>query len=187
MKPDDSSCQTLLVEPVPAMGAEYRAFLQEFVLAGEEGLLNILPVEIEDESEFILKLKNHAEGYDSPDGSVPCSAYWLLSRDRSLLGEIHIRHRLTPAMENYGGHIGYMVRPSERGKGYGTRMLAFALERAAAMGLERVMITCEPGNVASARVIQRNGGKLIDAPAARGGRVASRYWIDLLPGGVWRG
>ena len=161
------------------MGAAYRAFLQEFVLAGEEGLLNCLPGEIEDATWFIRSLRNHAEGCDSPGGSVPCSAYWLLSENQSLLGEIHIRHRLTPDMENYGGHIGYMVRPDERGKGYGTRMLALALEKAAAMGLERVMITCEPGNIASERVIQRNGGKLIDGPAARGGRVASRYWIEL--------
>jgi len=172
-KSKENPCRTLLVEPVPAMGEAYRAFLQEFVLAGEEGLLNCLPGEMENASEFIRRLRNHAEGCDSPDGSVPCSAY------RFLLGEIHIRHRLTPDMENYGGHIGYMVRPGERGKGYATRMLALALEKAAAMGLDRVMITCEPGNIASERVIQRNGGRLIAGPAARGGRMASRYWIDL--------
>ena len=173
------SSQTLLVEPPAGMGEAYWAFLQEFVSAGEEGILYNLPGAIGEAEEAIHNLKNHAEGFDLPEGGVPCTAYWLLSGDRVLLGEVHIRHRLTPALENYGGHIGYMVRPGGRGKGHATRMLAFALEKAAAMGLEKVMLTCEPDNIASARVIQKNGGRLINEPVAAGCRPVFRYWIDL--------
>lgn len=161
------------------MGAAYREFLHEFVLNGEEGLLYNLQEAMDDTEEFIGRLKNHSEGVDIPDGGVACTAFWLLSDDGILLGEIHIRHRLTPQLENYGGHIGYLVRPSQRGKGYATKMLALIMEKARAIGLKRVMLTCDPGNIASARVIQKNGGTLIDEPVARTVRPASRFWIDI--------
>jgi predicted acetyltransferase len=112
---------------------------------------------------------------------VPSSVYWLLSENGYLLGDIRIRHRLTPAWEDLGGHIDYGVRPSQRRKGYATRMLAMALEKARAMGLKRVLITCDPANVGSVRTIQRNGGKLLSESIAKNGRLTSRYWIDLQP------
>jgi len=167
-----------LIEPAPEMAVAYRGFLQEFIDAGEEGILDHMPDEIEDAAECIRRLKDHALGVNLPDGWVTCTAYWLVSGER-LVGEIHIRHRLTPALEDYGGHIGYMVRPCERGKGHGTRMLALGLGKVRAMGLYRVLVTCAPENAASARVIRKNGGKLISESVARVGRITSRYWIDL--------
>ena len=97
-----------------------------------------------------------------------------------LLGVAKLRHTLNPTLEDIGGHIGYSIRPSERGKGYGTLILALTLERARALGLSRVLITCDTANIRSARVILRNGGVLTSEgySAARGARV-SRYWIAL--------
>jgi predicted acetyltransferase len=172
-------CSVQLIEPEPEMAQAYQAFLLEFIAAGEEGILDSLPDEIEDAAECIRRLQDHARGMNLPEGWVSCSAYWLLSEREVLLGEIHIRHRLTPALEDYGGHIGYMVRPGERGKGYATRMLALALEKARAMGLRQVLLTCSPENTASARVIQKNGGGLDSESVAKVGRMTSRYWIDL--------
>ena len=169
----------LLAEPIPGMGLAYDEFLQEFVAAGEEGILHHLPEGDEDAADLIRRLINRSKGIDLPDGWVPCTAYWLMSGNGALLGEIHIRHRLTPALEDYGGHIGYMVRPTQRRKGYATKMLALALEKAGELGLARVMITCDPANIASASVIQRNGGILLDESVAGAGRLTSRYWIDL--------
>lgn len=168
-----------LIDPAPKMEQAYRAFLQEFISAGEEGILDSVPDEIGNAAECIRRLQDHALGVNLPEGWVACSAYWLLSEREVLLGEIHIRHRLTPALEDYGGHIGYMVRPGERRKGYATTMLALALEKARALGLRRALVTCAPENVASARVIQKNGGMLISESVAKVGRMTSRYWIDL--------
>jgi len=174
----DADCRhAFLIEPIQGMEGAYREFLQEFVQSGEEGLLYNLPEAMEDTAGFIRRLKSHTEGFD--DASVSCSAYWLLSEEEVLLGEIHIRQRLTLQLENYGGHVGYMVRPSQRRMGYATKMLALGLEKARAIGLHRIMVSCEPENIASARVIEKNGGKLIVEPGVREGRPASRYWIDL--------
>ena len=78
------------------------------------------------------------------------------------------------------GHAGYNVRPSARGRGYATRMLGLILERARAAGLARVMLPVEGDNPASARVIERNGGRLkrqvVDPES---GEVTRVFWIEL--------
>lgn len=176
---NESARSVQLIEPQPEMAQAYVGFLQEFIAAGEEGLLHNIPCENEDTARYLRRLKEHALGVNLPDGWVDCSAYWLLSDREVLLGEIHIRHVLTPALEDYGGHIGYMVRPSERGKGYGTAMLALALDKAREMGFRRLLVTCAPENTASARVIRKNGGRLASETVAKVGRMTSRYWIDL--------
>ena len=168
-----------LIEPAVQMAQAYGKFLQEFIDAGEEGALFTVPAEVGDAAESIRCLQDHARGINLPEDWVSATACWLLSDQEVLLGEIHIRHRLTPALEVFGGHIGYMIRPSERGKGYGTMMLALGLEKALSLGLRRVLVTCDPANAASARVIQKNGGKLAVEPAGNGGRLTLRYWIEL--------
>lgn len=96
------------------------------------------------------------------------------------LGVAKLRHTLNPTLEDIGGHIGYSIRPSERGKGYGARILALTLERARALGLSRVLITCDSANIRSARVILANGGVLTSEgySPTLGARV-SRFWIAL--------
>jgi predicted acetyltransferase len=73
-----------------------------------------------------------------------------------------MRHRLTPELEQEGGHIGYHVVPSQRGKGHATRMLAQAVALLIAEGVRSVVITCAADNGASRRVIERNGGRLLE-------------------------
>ncbi|HWB58525.1 MAG TPA: GNAT family N-acetyltransferase [Chthoniobacteraceae bacterium] len=171
-----------LIEPRLEMCEAYREFLQECIDAGEEGAIFTVPDKIgEDVDGAIRRLQDHARGINLPEGWVPCSAWWMLSGEGRLLGEIHVRHRLTPGLKAFGGQIGYIVRPSERRKGYATRMLALALDKARSLGLRRVLVTCDPGNDASSRVIAKNGGKLepgvmsVKPPHQR----VLRYWIEL--------
>jgi predicted acetyltransferase len=102
------------------------------------------------------------------------------TRQARVLGVAKLRHLLTPTLEDIGGHIGYNIRPSERGKGYGTLILALTLDCARELGLSRVLLTCDTDNIRSARVIMRNGGVLTSEGYSplRGARV-SRYWIAL--------
>lgn len=97
---------------------------------------------------------------------VPSSTYWIVF-DGRILGTSRLRHQLTSDLEIEGGHIGYDVRPTERGRGIGTVLLRLTLERSAALGLGSVRITCDADNVGSIRVIEKNGGRPI-------GRVLSR-------------
>jgi len=60
------------------------------------------------------------------------------------------------------GHIGYTVVPWKRRRGYATQALAEMLEDAKAQGLRYVEITTGIENVASQRVIEANGGILVE-------------------------
>jgi predicted acetyltransferase len=104
-------------------------------------------------------------------GFVPMTTLWWAEDDR-MLGRLSIRHRLTPALEKLGGHIGYDVRPSARRRGHATAMLAAALPRAAALGIDRALVMCDLTNTASRKVIEANGGELIDLAHDK-----RRYWV----------
>jgi predicted acetyltransferase len=101
---------------------------------------------------------------------VPQTTFWYVEAG-NYLGSIRIRHRLTPSLLEEGGHIGYDVRPTARLQGHATAMLARALQFAASLGLDQVLVTCDEDNVGSRRVIEANGGRYEDT---RSGKL--RYW-----------
>lgn len=108
----------------------------------------------------------------TPDGSkVPNTHFWI-AEGEELVGYLHLRHRLNDFLLEEGGHIGYSVRPSRRREGHATRALALGVRRAAEVGVDRVLVTCDDDNAASRRTIERCGGVLEDV--RRGKR---RYWI----------
>nr|WP_319464069.1 GNAT family N-acetyltransferase [Micromonospora sp. RTP1Z1] len=78
--------------------------------------------------------------------------------------------------QEYGGHIGYGVRPSARRRGVATFALGVALSEAARRGIDPVLVTCDDDNTASARIIERHGGVLEDVRDTELGRIR-RYWI----------
>ena len=96
-----------------------------------------------------------------PEGYVPATVLWLMDGDE-YLGRIAIRHRLTDALRLGGGHIGYDNRPTARGRGYATTMLHEALTVARILGITSALLTCDADNLASRKVIERNGGVLQD-------------------------
>jgi predicted acetyltransferase len=106
-----------------------------------------------------------------PPGWVPCTTLWWVA-EREFLGRLAIRHELTKSLLNYGGHIGYDVRPTARRRGHGTAMLAAALPVAHGLGLDPVLVTCDEDNTGSRKVIEANHGVLEDQ---RG--VKLRYWV----------
>jgi len=124
------------------------------------------------------------KGREARKGWSP-SHTWLAVRrcDGRLVGIINYRSPLTDFLLQYGGHIGYCVRPSERRKGYATQMLRLALAKCREAGEERVLVTCDKGNTASAKVILANGGRLEneaeDQPGLGRSGIIQRYWIAI--------
>ena len=113
-----------------------------------------------------------------PEGWVPRTEFWL-EEDGRIIGCVRLRFELTPELENEGGHIGYDIRPSMRRRGYGTVMLRLALAEARAIGIERVLVTCDDDNVGSIAVIERNGGTLVgQGLSKKSGKIVRRYWIE---------
>jgi len=94
-----------------------------------------------------------------PGGCVPQSTFWWVAGDE-YVGRLALRHRLTPHLLVEGGNIGFEVRPSARGRGHATAMLAAALPLAAGLGIALAYLDCDEDNTASRRVIESNGGRL---------------------------
>lgn len=114
-----------------------------------------------------------------PTGFVCAHTFFSLNEKGDIVGAINIRHTLNDHLRNYGGHIGYGVRPSMRRKGYATAMLREGLEEAKKLGINRVLVCCNAENTASSRTIERCGGVLENvAPDPECDHLVKRYWID---------
>lgn len=110
-------------------------------------------------------------------GWVPQTTLWWIDEDDEYIGRVAIRHCLTEALLQFGGHIGYDVRSSRRCQGHATAMLAASLPFARELGIERALVTCDHDNVGSRKVIEANGGEP-DVPTA----VKLRYWVGTASG-----
>ncbi len=117
------------------------------------------------------------------DGKVPDTVCFCLDTERNrFVGAVNIRHYLNDPLMRCGGHIGDGIRPSMRGRGLGTKMIALALAKCREMGIERVLMVCDANNPASAHTIQKNGGILENRTVEKGEEI-ERYWIDLTGSG----
>ena len=140
------------------------------------------------------RLAEEDPGTELAEGRVHCSSRWIVSGGAVSAGEEHdpgggklregdqilgflaIRHRLNRYLLEFGGHIGYSVRPSARGRGIATAALEQALVEARELGIERVLVTFDEDNAASRRVIEKAGGHVEDVRENR-----RRYWFGGQP------
>ncbi|MCM4077825.1 GNAT family N-acetyltransferase [Paractinoplanes hotanensis] len=131
-------------------------------------------------AEWVARLRDEADPSTPLDeGLVHCTYRWIVEDDE-YLGAVALRHTLNDFLLNVGGHIGYGVRPSARRQGLAGWALGRTLETARTLGLDRVLVTCVPSNVASARTIEKNGGVYEDTRTT-GPDTVKRYWIALGP------
>ncbi|MEO6144064.1 MAG: GNAT family N-acetyltransferase [Dermatophilaceae bacterium] len=106
-----------------------------------------------------------------PEGFVALTTLWWVDGD-DFLGRLSIRHELTHWLREFGGHIGYVVRPSARRQGHASAMLAAALPIARDLGIDPALLTCDDTNASSRRVIESNGGVLEDQREDK-----LRFWV----------
>ncbi|MFG3532357.1 GNAT family N-acetyltransferase [Streptomyces sp. NPDC047917] len=129
-------------------------------------------------SAWVEKLRQQSDSSVAlGEGHVHATHWWIVEDD-TYLGAIDLRHRLNAFLLDAGGHIGYSIRPSARRRGLATWALGAVLPEARAMGLGRVLVTCDDDNAGSARSIERNGGVLEDVRPTKAG-IKRRYWISL--------
>jgi predicted acetyltransferase len=121
---------------------------------------------------FIAELIRQGDtSHPPPSGWTHTSTYWWVDGER-YLGSIRIRHEEIPPVLDQAGLIGYDIAPKERRQGHGTAMLRAALPIAKGLGFDRVLITCDPDNVGSRKVMENNGGIF---EGERNGKL--RYWV----------
>ena len=126
----------------------------------------------------ICELRKNEETCGKTGTEVPSHTYLAVRKsDDKVVGVIDLRHHINhPILGTWGGHCGYSVRPSERGKGYAKEMLRLNIQNAKVVGIEKLLITCDVKNEASEKTILANGGvyeKTIDVDDSK----MKRYWI----------
>ncbi len=168
-----------LVLPTPEYKENLMEYKREFIENGDsmDGTAGLRNAETFEEwySAFCDNLKEETVRA----GLVPSNTYMAISTDDGrLIGMIDIRHRLNDYLLDFGGHIGYSVRKSERQQGYATEMLALALAECVKLNIYKILITCDKDNIASAKTIINNGAKL-ENEIPEGNGITQRYWITL--------
>jgi predicted acetyltransferase len=168
-----------LVEPAPAHKAALLEAASEMRAIGE---WDITPEDLAARFDDIIREQAAAKDpATAPPGVLPYQDFWLLDGD-VWIGLLTLRTQIDEQLLRSGGHIGYVIRPSRRRRGYGTTLLRLGLEHARARGMHCALLTCAETNIGSRKVIEANGGRLADILALeeKSARVC-RYWIDLGP------
>ena len=151
--------------------------------------------QMEYEQWLVLNTNNRNENTVNSGWVVATTFFAVRKHDQKIVGMMDVRHSLgNKFLSEYGGHLGYSVRPSERKKGYATEMLKMGFEYAKSLGIEKLMIACFADNIPSIKTIEKCGGTLsetkpyieqkhINLPDTDGKNVHV-FWIDLNSSGI---
>jgi predicted acetyltransferase len=169
-----------LVSPALEWEKAFQEMVEAFDAAREPYYLSTYTLITRKFATHVKRLQDYALGRGLGAGRVPYDTYWLVVAGGRIVGESRLRHRLTPELMHEGGHIGYLIRPTDRRRGYGSCILSLTLEKARERGLHRVLITCDTDNIGSGKIIRKHGGVFdSEVISHHSGKPVSRYWITL--------
>ncbi|WP_223879950.1 GNAT family N-acetyltransferase [Paenibacillus spiritus] len=166
-----------LVRPSGEYREAYLDFYREWKESGETIVPWVVDRDPVDFEAYLLFLEGMEKREGLPENGVPSSTFWLVGRTRRVLGAVNLRHELNEWLLQSGGHIGYGIRPSQRGRGYAAVQLALALEQARERGIPRCLVVCDRDNLPSERTIRRCGGERDEDYTEEDGNVIRRFWI----------
>lgn len=169
-----------LIRPSAHFEASHSSLIEEFRKRGDDLVPWVLAEVGGDFAEYVTRLEQYSRGFGLPKGFVPTTTLWLVDGSDEIVAVSSLRHELTPSLLDYGGHIGFGVRPGARRQGYATEILRGTLMEARTLGIDKVLLTCDKNNVGSAKAISKNGGQLWDERYMKDHAcVLQRYWIHL--------
>ena len=171
----------ILIRPTIEYACQIAQYRQEFLDAGDS-MDGTGPLRrIKDPDEYIKTCEEYEDKQTVPSHLVPATQLMLVRKaDNKVLGFLQIRHEFNDYLSQFGGHIGYSVRPSERRKGYAKEMLKMALPYCREIGIDKVLITCIDGNIGCEKTILANGGvyeSTVHEPYDN--KDLKRFWITL--------
>ena len=154
-------------------------FKEKIIETGER-FCGVSGLERLDFDEWLERNKSIESKSTCPDGIVPAMQYIYTDDDESkVIGMINLRLELNDFLMKFGGHIGYSIAPGERRKGNAIAMLKEGLKFYKNHCYEKVLITCDLNNIASARTIEACGGVLENILKEDEFHSTKRYWIKL--------
>ncbi len=178
--------EIVLLEPSREYAVDLWAFRQEIIDKDADnedqfaGCMSLDSSNSADEWIRICTLRKDEKTCGIVGATVPSHTYLAIrKRDNRIIGVTDLRHHIDhPVLGTWGGHCGYSVRPSERRQGYAKEMLRLDKLKAEELGIDKMLVVCDEGNIASEKTILANGGvyeKTIDVD----GKKMKRFWISL--------
>ncbi|ENV96120.1 hypothetical protein D3C80_733640 [compost metagenome] len=147
----------MLVKPHLRFKESYNNYINE--LADEERYPLTMDFDHTNFDSFLNKLKEYENGESLQEGHVANITYWLVEGSE-IIGVSNLRPKLNEQIQYCGGHIGLGIRPSKRRNDFGSKLLELTIQEAWKLGLTELHIHCYKSNLASAKVIQANNGRL---------------------------
>lgn len=127
--------------------------------------------------QYLYVLNSVKLGFELPKDHVPANIVYGFVGD-SIVGRLTLRYNLNEEMVNTAGHVGIVVVPEFRKRGYGTAMMKQGLEIAKRADMPRILLTCDDGNESQTKLIEKCGGKLENVYTDPTLKVAKRrYWF----------
>ena len=169
-----------LISPTIEYKQQIIDYREQFVneedgIHGSSGLANAPSIE-----QWLEEIENARDITTVREGWVPAEQYIAVNEESKIVGMLNFRKNSNEFLLQSAGHIGYSVAPSERRKGYATKMLQLATQEAPKYGLTKVLITCTDHNLGSIGVIENNGGILEDIRIdPHDNELTRRYWITI--------
>lgn len=150
-------------------------YLDEYLSACKESYDNNvtewMPVELDDfecwKKRALQRYEILESGEGLPAGIPRMITYWCIEENK-FIGEIQIRPYMTMEEAKEIGHIGYAVRYSMWNKGFGTKLLQFAVDSLHEYSVNPIYIACHIENIGSNRVSQKVGFEFIETRESSG-------------------
>ncbi len=180
---EENKLERQILCELKAPSVEYRdsylAALKEYTSTGQpfdEGIRD--PGKDFNFNNLLQDLKDESKGPTS-NNQVPQTTLWIVDKG-GYAGRVSLRHPLNADLLRRGGNIWYGVIPSKRDRGYAKKALELILPKARALGLTKVLLTCDSTNIPSRKIIEENGGVLENEVANGEGKPnILRFWIEL--------
>lgn len=143
-----------------------------------EGLTNFKDITEQNYDEFLVNLKKNKDIELEKTHLVNQTTYVLVDNSNHIYGGVNIRHRLNDNLLIHGGHIGMLIRPTERKKGCATIMIGLAIQKCKEHGINDILITCRDNNIGSKKAIEKNNAIYENSITdEKTGLIYRRYWF----------
>lgn len=145
---------------------------------------NCQPIVGDDIALLYNRTLSASEGLDG----VPAYLFDIVFHDGTRIGQIDLRLKNTPFLDQYGGQVGYGIDRPFRGRGFAASACQLLVQVALLEGFRQLWITCNPDNIASIRTCEKIGARFVDqvqVPVGselwrRGDREKLRFLWDLV-------
>ncbi len=145
-----------------------------------EGFRHLAKVNSDNYEDYLIELEHNKNMKLYKPEYEDQTTFVLVDDNNHIYGGVDIRHKLNDNLLKFGGNIGYLIRPSERRKGYGTLILKLVLKECKKLGMKKVLVSCREENIWSAKIIEKNNGKYENSRYKEdNNNTYRRYWIEI--------